>query len=168
MTAVHTLYLSVCVCVCVCGCTSTLRPDDHDDPLPPNETQTHQLLSGTYQQIHLKKPETEMRSLMRLNGDKLTRIIFIHTLHQHKLLWLPSFTGLCVCVCVCVCTCTLGPDDHDDPLPLNETQTHQLLSGTYQTVKLKETRNRDEIINEAQLRQTQTRMIFIHTLYQHI
>ena len=40
-------------------------------PLPPNETQTHQLLSGTYQTDDLKKPETEMRSLMRLNGDKL-------------------------------------------------------------------------------------------------
>ena len=88
MTVIHTLYLSmcvcaylcVCVCVCVfmcvyvsvCMCTCTLRPDDHDDPLPPNETQTHQLLSGTYQPLHLKKPETEMRSLMRLNGDKLT------------------------------------------------------------------------------------------------
>ena len=62
-------FVSVCVYVCVCTCR--LRPDDHDDPLPPNETQTHQLLSGTYQQ-QLKKPETEMRSLMRLNGDKLT------------------------------------------------------------------------------------------------
>ena len=73
------VFVCVCVCVCVCLCacvyvcviTCTLRPDDHDDPLPPNETQTHQLLSGTY--LHkLKKPETEMRSLMRLNGDKLT------------------------------------------------------------------------------------------------
>src|SRR4029434_9140508 len=44
--------------------------------------------------------------------------------------------GVCVwgvCVCVCVHTCTLRPDDHDDPLPPNETQTHQLLSGTYLT-----------------------------------
>src|SRR4029434_9760948 len=71
------LYVCVCVCVCVfvcvcvCVSTCTLRPDDHDDPLPPNETQTHQLLSGTYHP-DLKKPETEMRSLMRLNGDKLT------------------------------------------------------------------------------------------------
>ena len=40
-------------------------------PLPPIETQTHQLLSGTYLS-DLKKPETEMRSLMRINGDKLT------------------------------------------------------------------------------------------------
>src|SRR4029434_11233507 len=66
----------VCVCVCVCMCvcmhTCTLRPDDHDDTLPPNETQTHQLLSGTYVRVELKKPETEMRSLMRLNGVKLT------------------------------------------------------------------------------------------------
>ena len=68
MTVVHTLYLSVCVCVRTC----TLRPDDHDDPLPPNETRTHQLLSGTYHPTELKKPETEMRTLMRLNGDKLT------------------------------------------------------------------------------------------------
>src|SRR4029434_5389574 len=58
----------VCVCVCACVC---VRPDDHDVPLPPNETQTHQLLSGTYPS-DLKKPETEMRSLMRLNGHKLT------------------------------------------------------------------------------------------------
>src|SRR4029434_193278 len=40
-------------------------------PLPPNETQTNHLLSGTYLS-DLKKPETEMRSLMRLNGDELT------------------------------------------------------------------------------------------------
>src|SRR4029434_1736885 len=64
--------LSVCVCVYVCA-HGTLRPDDHDDPLPPKETQTHQLLSGTYPHAHLKKPETEMRSLMRPNGDKLTQ-----------------------------------------------------------------------------------------------
>src|SRR4029434_8419265 len=58
--------LSQCVSVFMCVRPCTLRPDDHDDPLPPKETQTHQLISGTYQK-HLKKPETEMRSLMRLN-----------------------------------------------------------------------------------------------------
>ena len=68
--------LSVCVCVCESVCvydpTCTLRPDGHDDPLPPNESQIHQLLSGTYLPTELNKPETEMRLLMRLNGDKLT------------------------------------------------------------------------------------------------
>src|SRR4029434_2281279 len=66
------MYVCVCVCVCVYVPTYTLRPDDHDERLTPNETQTHQLLSGTYQPTYLNKPETEMRSLMRLNGDKLT------------------------------------------------------------------------------------------------
>src|SRR4029434_11060536 len=82
---------TVCVCVCVCVCMSVLRmffkfmcviclhyreithinlknirtTDIH------TQTHTHQLLSGTYPS-DLKKPETEMRSLMRLNGDKLT------------------------------------------------------------------------------------------------
>src|SRR4029434_1799063 len=32
----------------------------------------------------------------------------------------------------------------------------------------KEARNREEIINEAQWRQTHTKMFFIHTLHQHI
>ena len=103
------VFLCVCVCVNVCVRTCTLRPDDHDDPLPPNETQTHQLLSGTYQPLHLKKPETEMRSIMRLNGDKLTLewSSFTHYINTYDSgsHTLPVYVCECVCVCLCVCVC---------------------------------------------------------------
>src|SRR4029434_1598604 len=114
----------VCVCVSVCLKRSCIQVSckiitythyglmTMMTPLPPKETQTHQLLSGTYPTAELKKPETEMRTLLRLNGDELTHM----QTHAHA-------TSR---------TCTLMPDDHDDPLPPNETQTHQLLSGTYQ------------------------------------
>src|SRR4029434_1416612 len=92
-------------------------------PLPPNKTDTHQLLSGTYQPLQLKKPETEMRSLMRLNGDKLTleSSSFTHYINtydsgSHTLLvrvcvcvrvCLCVFVCVCFCVCVCECVCFL-------------------------------------------------------------
>src|SRR4029434_7555721 len=77
-------------------------------PLPPNKTQTHQLLSGTYL-LQLKKPETEMRSLMRFNEDKLTVecFSFTHYINTYNsgshTLAVSVCEFLCVCVCVCVC-----------------------------------------------------------------
>src|SRR4029434_1361897 len=73
-------------------------------PVPPNETQTHQLLSGTYPS-DLKKPETEMRSLMRLNGDKLTleSSSFTHYINTYDIGYHPLPVYMCVCVCVCMC-----------------------------------------------------------------
>src|SRR4029434_8989398 len=75
---------------------------------PPNETQTHQLLSGTYQH-ELKKPETEMRSLMRLNGDKLTleSSSITHYINTYNIGYHPLtvYVRVCLCVCVCVCVC---------------------------------------------------------------
>src|SRR4029434_3472764 len=82
-------------------------------PLPPNETQTHQLLSGTYCRTFLKKPETERRSLTRLNGDKLTleSYSFTHDINTHDSgsQTVPVCVCMClyVCVCVCVCVCWL-------------------------------------------------------------
>src|SRR4029434_5572560 len=86
--------------------------------LPPNETQTHQLLSGTYQS-DLEKPETEMRSLMRINGDKLTLECssFTHYINTYDsgsqtfpvcvsvCVFLYGFVNVCVCVSVSVCVC---------------------------------------------------------------
>src|SRR4029434_11315889 len=103
------VYMCLCQCVCICvhvcfGLTVSvyvcLCPDDHDH-LPPNETQTHQLLSGTYQQ-QLKKPETEMRSLMRLNGAKLTLELssFTHYINTYDSGSHTSHVYVCVCMCM--------------------------------------------------------------------
>src|SRR4029434_8855059 len=88
-------------------------------PLPSKETQTHQLLSGTYQLVLLKKPETEMRSLMRLNGDTLTQYISTYGIRSQTLpvcfceclygfVNVCVFLFVCLCVCVCVCGCVVG------------------------------------------------------------
>src|SRR4029434_1347376 len=69
-------------------------------PLPPNESQTHQLLFGTYPTAELKKPETEMRSLMRLNGNVCVRVCV--SVCVYACVWVCVYACVCVCVCVCI------------------------------------------------------------------